>query len=158
MCYFCFLQALIVFLFLSFVSTLVFSRTGGALSHPNFLAHRSFGVHSKCVLPRHAGCVHSHLCNGYRFLLSFYLSRIGNTEYPSSSDCVLPTQDTSLLSLCTVQLRTQRRRLFGDSLSLYDLWSSSWGSFPTAGAPWSSAMPPSLGRDRIATTRFEATW
>ena len=33
-------QSLVVSFLLSFVSTLVFSRTGGVLSHLNFLTHR----------------------------------------------------------------------------------------------------------------------
>ena len=40
------------------------------------------------VLPRHARCVLSRLrCNGHRFLLGSYLSRIGRIENPSCSAC-----------------------------------------------------------------------
>ena len=43
------------------------------------------------------------------------------------------------------------RSLFGDSLSLYDLWSRPWGC-SASGAPWSFAMPPSLGKGWVITT------
>ena len=44
------------------------------------------------------------------------------------------------------------------TLSLYDLWSrlSLLGSCPASGAPWSSAMPPSLGRGGVTTTPWVA--
>ena len=51
----------------------------------------------------------------------------------SAKSRILPTAladtrpRTPLISFCTVQLRTLRRSLFGDSLSLYDLWSRLWG-------------------------------
>ena len=79
------------------------------------------------MLPRHALCVLSRLrCNGHSLLLSSFLSRIGRIENPSCSACEHPSQDTFHL-ICTVQLRTLRCSLFGDSLSLYDLWSRPWG-------------------------------
>ena len=57
--YSCPLQSLVVSLLLSLVSTLVFSRTGGVLSHLN-----SLDFHEELVLPRHARCVLSRLrCN-----------------------------------------------------------------------------------------------
>ena len=75
------------------------------------------------VLSRHARCVLSRLrCNGHSLLLSSYLSRIGRIENLSCSAWGPPH-----ISFCTVQLRTLRRSLFGDSLSLYDLWSRPWG-------------------------------
>ena len=81
------------------------------------------------VLPRHARCVLSRLrCNGHSLLLGCHLSRIGRTENPSCSACGHSSQDTShLISFCTVQLRTLRHSLFGDSLSHYDPWSRPWG-------------------------------
>ena len=76
------------------------------------------------VLPRHARCVLSRLrCNGHSFLLGSYLSRIGRIENPSSSACGRSSQDTSHLILHCPATDSLRRSLFGDSLSLYDLWS-----------------------------------
>ena len=81
----------------------------------------------KLVLLRHACCVLSHLhCNGHSLLLSFYLSRIGRIENPSCSACRHPSQDTSHLILHCPGTNSLRRSLFGDSLSLYDLWSRPW--------------------------------
>ena len=79
------------------------------------------------VLPRHARCVLSRFrCNGHNLLLGSYLSRIGRTENPSCSACGHSSQDTSHLILHCPATDSLRRSLFGDSLSLYDLWSRPW--------------------------------
>ena len=80
------------------------------------------------VLPRHAYCVLSRLrCNGHSFLLGSYLSRIGRIENLSCSACGHPSQDISHLILHCPATDFLRRSLFGDSVSLYDLWSRPWG-------------------------------
>ena len=80
------------------------------------------------VLPHHARCVLSRLrYNGHSLLLSFYLSGIGRIENPSCSACGHSSQDTSHLVLHCPATYFLRRSLFGDSLSLYDLWSRPWG-------------------------------
>ena len=80
------------------------------------------------VLPRHACCVLSRLrCNGHSLLLGSYLSRIGRTENLSCSACGHSSQDISHLILHCPATDSLRRSLFGDSLSLYDLWSRPWG-------------------------------
>ena len=79
------------------------------------------------VLPRHARCVLFRLsCNGHSLLLVFYLSRIGRIESPSCSACRHSSQDVSHLILHCPATDSLRRSLFGDSLSLYDLWSRPW--------------------------------
>ena len=79
------------------------------------------------VLPRHDRCVLSRLrCNGHN-LLSSYLSRIGRIENPSCSACGYLSQDITHLILHCLATDCLRRSLFGDSLSLYDLWSRPWG-------------------------------
>ena len=79
------------------------------------------------VLPRHACCVLSRLrCDGHSLLLSSCLSRIGRIENPSCSACGQLSQDTSHLILHCPATDSLRRLLFGDSLSLYDLWSRPW--------------------------------
>ena len=79
------------------------------------------------VLPRHARCVLSRLrCNGHSLLLGSYLSRIGRIENHSCSACGHSSQDTSHLILHCPATDSLRRSLFGDSLSLYDLWSRPW--------------------------------
>ena len=80
------------------------------------------------VLPRHARYVLSRLrCNGHSLLLGSYLSRIGRIENPSCSACGHSSQDISHLILHCPAMDSLRRSLFGDSLSLYDLWSRPWG-------------------------------
>ena len=80
------------------------------------------------VLPCHACCVLSRLrCNGHSLLLGSYLSRIGRTENPSCSASGHSPQDTSNLILHCPATDSLGRSLFGDSLSLYELWSRPWG-------------------------------
>ena len=80
------------------------------------------------VLPRHARCVLSRLhCIGHSLLFGSYLSRIIRTENPSCSACGHSSQDISHLILHCPATDSLRRSLFGDSLSLYDLWSRPWG-------------------------------
>ena len=82
----------------------------------------------KPVLLRHARCVLSRFrCNGYSLLLGSYLSRIGRIENPFCSACGNSSQDISHLILHCPATDSLRRSLFGDSLSLYDLWSRPWG-------------------------------
>ena len=79
------------------------------------------------VLLRHARCVLSHLrCNGHSLLLSSYLSRIGRIENLLCSACGHPSQDTFHLILHCPATDSLCRSLFGDSLSLCDLWSRPW--------------------------------
>ena len=86
------------------------------------------------VLPRHARCVLSRLrCNGHSLLLGSYLSRIGRIENPSCSACGHSSQGDSHLILHCPATDSLRRSLFGDSLSLYDLWSRPWGVFRLLG-------------------------
>ena len=118
------LQPFVVSLLLSLVSTLIVSWTGDILSHLNsFTQVPSISI-NELVLPRHARCVLFRLrCNGYSLLLSSYLSRIGRIENSSCSTCGLSSQDISHFILHCPALDS----LFGDSLSLYDLWSRPWG-------------------------------
>ena len=76
------------------------------------------------VLPRHARCVLSRLCcNGHSHFLGSYLSRTGRIENSSSSACNHLSQDTFHLILHCPAMDSLHRTLFGDSLSLHDLWS-----------------------------------
>ena len=80
------------------------------------------------VLLCHARCVFSRLrCNGHSLLLGSYLSRIGIIENPSCSASGHRSQKTSDLILYCPATDSSHRSLFGDSLSLYDLWSRPWG-------------------------------
>ena len=117
-------QSLVVSFLLSLVSTLFFSRT---VSSKYFDTQVPSISTEKLVLPRHARCVLSRLrCNGHSLLLGSYLSRIGRIENPSCSACGHSSQDISHLILHCPATDSLRRSLFGDSLSLYDLWSRPW--------------------------------
>ena len=119
--------SLVVSLFLSLVSTLFFSRTGDVLSHRNSLTHR-FPRNLRSLVTLAVFCVLSRLrCNGHSHLLGSYLSRIDRIEIPSCSACGHSSQDTSHLILHCPATDSLRRSLFGDSLSLYDLWFRPWG-------------------------------
>ena len=66
-------------------------------------------------------------CNKYSLLLNSYLSRIGRIENPSCSAFGHSSEDISDLILHCSAMNSLHRSLFGDSLSLYDLWSRPWG-------------------------------
>ena len=120
-------QSSVVSSFLPLVSTLVFSRTGGVLSHQSILTHKfpQFPLRNLCSLVMLA--VSSRLrCNGHSLLLGSYLSRIDRIENSSCSACGHSSQDTSHLILHCPATDSLRRSLFGDSWSLYDLWSRPW--------------------------------
>ena len=79
------------------------------------------------VLSREVRCVLSCLrCNGHSLLSGSYLSRIGRIENASCSACGHSSQNTSHLILHCPATDSLRRSLFGDSVSLYDLWSRPW--------------------------------
>ena len=102
------------------------------------------------VLPRQARCVFSRFgCNGHSLLLSCYLSRVDRIENPSCSACGHSSQDTSHLILhCGLFAPLAVWRL---SVSIRSLVQN-LGSCPASRTPWSSAMPPSLGKGRETTT------
>ena len=111
--YLCPLQSLVVSLLLSLVVTLLFSRTGGVLSHLNFSTNR---------FPRHARCVLSRLrFNGHSLLFSFISAGLAESRILHAAPA-----DTSHLILHCPAKDSLRCSLFGDSLSLYDLWSGPW--------------------------------
>ena len=103
------------------------------------------------VLPRHARCVLSRLrCNGHSLLLGSYLSRIGRIENPSCSPCGHLSFHCALSSYGLFAPLT----LWQLSVSLRSLVQT-LESFPASGAPWSSAMPLSLGRGRVNNNNRE---
>ena len=107
------------------------------------------------ALPRHARCVLSRLrFNGHGLLLRSYLSRNWRIENPSCTVKCLRTLVSEHLSshsaLSSFGLFSPLT-LWRLSVSLYDLWSRPW-ELPGSGAPWSSAMPPFIGRGRETAT------
>ena len=122
------LQSLVVYLLLSLVSTLLFTDWRRTVSSNFFDTQVPSISTKKLVLPRHPHCILSRLrCYGHNLLLSSYHSRIGRIENPSCSACGHSSQDTSHLILHCPAMDSLRRSLFGDSLSLYNLWSRPWG-------------------------------
>ena len=107
------------------------------------------------MFPRHARCVLSRLrCNGHRLLLDSYLSRIGRIENPSCSACGHSSQDISHLILHCLATDCLRRSLFGDSLSLHDLWSRPWRVARLLGLHGFRRCSPSLGRGRVTNNNL----
>ena len=147
------LLSLVVSLLLSLVSTLLFSWTGCVLSHRNSLTHRfpRFPPRNLCSLVTLAMFFLVYAATDTAFWLSSYLSRIGRIENPSCSACGHSSQGISYLILHCPTTDSLRRSLFGDSVSLRSLVQA-LDSCPASGAPWSSAMPPSLGRGRVTAT------
>ena len=135
-------QSHAVSLLLSHVSTLVFSRTGGILSLLNSFDTQVQSISTKeLVLLRHTLSVLSRFrCIGHSLLLSSYLSRIGRIENPSCSACGHPSKNTSHFILHCPATGSLRRSLFGNFLSLYNLWSRPWGVVRLLG---SHSIPPS---------------
>ena len=137
------LQSLVVSLLVSLVSTLIFSLSGGVLSHLNCLIHRfpRFAPRNLCSLVMLAVPSFAR-CNGHSLLLGSYLSRIGRIENPSCTACVHWSQDTSHLILHCPATDSLRCSLLLPLIQAL-------GSCPASGAEWSSAMPPSLVTGRV---------
>ena len=150
-------QSLVISLLSFLVSTLFFSQTGGVLSHLNFLRHRqTLNFDQETCAP--SSCL---LC-------------------PLSSTLQRTKPSIRFLSLLDWQNREsflQRlRTLVPGHLSSYSALSSygliaplilwrlfvsvrllvqALGSCSASGAPWSSAMPPSLGSGRVINNNIK---
>ena len=104
------------------------------------------------VLPCHSRCVLSRLrCNGHSLLLNSYFSIIGRIENPLCSACDHSTHDTSHLILRFPATDFSAARSLA-TLYLSTTSGGSSGKFLGFRGPWFSAMPPLLGRARVATT------
>ena len=124
--YLCHPQSLVVSLLLFLVSTLLFSRTGGVLSHRSSLTDRfpQFPLRNMCSLVMLA--VFSLVFTATDTAYCLALISLGLAEsrvLPAAPVVTRPR--TSLISFCTVHHSSYG--LFGDSLSYYDLWSGFWG-------------------------------
>ena len=129
-CYLRLPQSLVVSLLLSLVSTLVLSRTGGVLSHQNFLTHRfpRFPPRNLCSLVMLA--VSSLVFAATDTAFCWVLISLGLAESRILPAAPVDTRPrTPLISFCTVQLRTlcAAHSLSTLYLSIYDLWSRPWG-------------------------------
>ena len=102
------------------------------------------------VLPRQARCVLSRLrYNGHSLLLSSYLTISGRIENPLCNACKYPSQETSRYTLHCPAADSLRHSLFGNSLSLYNLWSWPWRVFRLLGVYglWPCIHPSEGGLD-----------
>ena len=134
------LQSFVVSFLLSLVITFIFLGLKAYCVIEFFDPQVSSISTEELVLPRHARCAPSRLrCNRHSLLLSSYLSRIGRIENLSCSACGHPSQGTYHLILHSPATDSLRRSLFGDSLSLLDLWSVPWG---VAQHLWLLGPPP----------------
>ena len=145
------LQSFVVSLLLSLVSALVFSRTGGVLSHPNSWTHRfpRFPLRYLCSL-----CPLSSSLQRTQPSVRFLSLKDWQIKNPSCGACGHSSQNISHLILHCPATDFLRHSLFGDSLSLYDLWSRPWGVAWFLGLHGLSPWPPSLGRGRINNMKF----
>ena len=130
--YSCPLQSLVVSPFISRIHSCLFSDWILAVSSKQVPSIST----KELVLPRLR-------CNERQLSVKLLSLQDWQNRNPSRSASGHPSQDASHLIL-TVQLRTLRRSLFGNSLSVRSLVQA-LGSCPASGAPWSSAMPPSPG-------------
>ena len=144
------LQSLVVSLLLSLVSTLVLSRTGGVLSHQSILTHRfpRFPPRNLCSLVMLAVPLSSSLQRtqpSFRFLS--LQDRQNRESFLQRQWTLVPGHLSSHSALSSYGLFAPLT-LWRLSISLRPLVQT-LGSCSASGAPWSSAMPPSLGRGRV---------
>ena len=127
--------------FISCIHSYLFSDWRHTVSSKFFDTQVQSFFTEELVLLRHARCVLSRLrCNGHSLLLSSYLSKIGGIENPFCSSCGHPFQDTYHFILLCPATDFLRRSLFGNFLSLYELWSRPWAVSQLLGP---HGLPPS---------------
>ena len=118
------LQSLVVSPIISRIHSFLFSDWRRTFSSNIFNTQVPSISTEEFVLLYHARCFLFRLrCNEHCQLLSSYFSRIGRIENPSCSPSGRSSQDTSHLILHCTATESLRGSLFGNSLSLYDLWS-----------------------------------
>ena len=142
--YSCPLYSLVVSLLLSLVSTFIFSRTGGVLSHQNSSTH-SFPL--------------SNLCSFVKLAVFSLVFEATDTAYCQAL-ISLGLAESRILSAAPVDTVPQHLSSHS-AMSSYGIFAAlalwrlsvpirflfqALGSFPASGAPWFSAMPSSLGR------------
>ena len=92
-------------------------------------------------------------CNRYSLFSNSYLTRIGKFENSSCSACGHSTHETSHSALPNYRIFALLA-LWWIYLFLQSLVET-LGSCTVSGTPWSSAIPPSLGRGPVTTTRWD---
>ena len=121
------MQSLVVSLLLSLVSLLSFLGVEVKCLIKSSSTHRFPRFPSRNFCSLVALAVFSLRCDGHTLLLSSYLSRTDRINNSSCSACGDSSQGNSYFILHCPTTDSLCRLLFGDSLSLYDLWSKPWG-------------------------------
>ena len=135
------------------ISRIQFSWTGGVLFHRNSLTHRFPRFPTRDLRSLVTLAVFSIMYAATNRAYCQVLISLGLAEssiFPAVLADARPR--TPVISFCTVQLRTLRRLSVSQRPLIQTL-----GSCSASGTPWSSAMPPSLGRGRVATTTTTTT-
>ena len=153
-------QSLVISLLLLLVSTLCLFSDWRRTVLLKYLDTQVSSISTEeLVLPRHVRCVLSRLCsNKHSLLLGSYLSRIGRIKNPSFSACEHSSQDISHLILHCPATDSLHRSLFGNSLSLYNLWFRPWGVARLQGLHGLPPYPQSLGRGRVTNNNHNSIW
>ena len=137
------------------LSTLLFFRTEGVLSYRNSLTHRFFNFHRTCAPSSHSLCSLSSTLQRTQPSVKFLSLYDWQNQKSFLKPCGHSSQNISHLILHYLPATDSfRHSLFGDSVSLRPLVQA-LGFCPASGAPWSSAMPPSLGKGRVTTTTID---
>ena len=144
-------QSLVVSLLLSLKSTLVFSRTGGVLSHQSIMTHRfpQFPLRNLCSLVMLAVSSLVYAATNTAFFHIFISLELAESRILPEAP-VDTHHRTPIISFCTVQLWTLCATHSLATLCLFRPLIQTLESCLASGAPWSSAVPPSLGRDRVS--------
>ena len=144
-------QSLVVSLLLFLVSTVLFSRTGGVLSHRSILTHRfpRFPLTNLCSLVMLAvsSLVYAATDTAFFWVLTSLGLAESRISFLKSLWTLVPGHLSSHSALSSYGLFAPLT-LWRLSISLRPLVQT-LGSCQASGAPWSSAMPPSLGRGRV---------
>ena len=137
----CPLQVYVVSFLLFVVSTLIFSRTGGVLSHKLSFTHRfpRFAPRNLCSLVTLAVFSLVFAAMDTAYLLGFYLSRIGRIENLSCSACRHSYQNPSSHSPLLRYGLFVLLALWRLTVSLRPLVQA-LGCCPASGAPWSCTI------------------
>ena len=142
----------------SLISGIHFSRTGGVLSHLNFLTHRlpRFPLKNLCLYVMLAVFSSRLRCNGHSLLLSSYLSRIGRIENPFLQHLRTPGPEhlSSHSALCSYELFSSLV-FWQFSVSLRPLFQA-LGSFPGFWGSMVFRHQPIHRKGRITTTATTA--
>ena len=142
-------QSLVVSPLISRIHSSIFSDWKRTVSSKFFDTQVPSICTEELVLLRHARCVLSRLrCNGHSLRLGSYLWDWQNREsFLQRLWTLVPGHLSSHSALSSYGLFAPLT-LWRLSVSFRPLVQP-LGSCPASGAPWSSAMPPSLGRGRV---------